>query len=210
MFRRLKNPVVSLAAVAVSSVGVAVPSTAATSHNATDAARPTSAEADEATPWTPWEKAGKAPPHTFSGCSTKITLTEAVNKSEYRTRTDRDGNFLYQFRGTLHERINPKRGHTVVVDISGPGTLTFYPNHDVYFRARGSNLLTTSAKVYQASNPSRIPRHFLSRGRIAVFNDGNGTRRFGDDQSTVINRPDRYWNICPIVKTGVVPKPFRV
>lgn len=211
MFTALKKPLIAVAAVALASVGVAAPSAAGSSHKTTDAASTTAGQAaGKATPWTAWKKAGKSEPSTLSGCSTKLRLSDAVNRTEYRTRTDRDGNFLYQFRGTLHQRIDPKRGHKVVVDISGPGTITLYPNDDLHFRARGANMIYSSPKVYQASNPTRIPRLSLTMGSISLFSDGNGTPRIGDDQFTFLNRPDRHWNICSVVRTGVVPKPFRV
>lgn len=210
MHTALKKPFVAFAAVTVASVGVAAPSTAASSSEARHAAQVSSASAAKPTPWSPWKPEPKSKPYTIGGCGTELRISEPFKKQEARHRTDRDGNFRLQFRGALHWRINPDRGHTVIVDISGPGRLIFYRNGDTYIQGTGRNAFYFYRAEYRNSTPTKLPRLFLSTGTFDVFLDSQDTRRLGDDQVTVLDQPTRYWNICSILRSGVVPKPFRV
>jgi hypothetical protein len=166
--------------------------------------------AAKATPWSPWLDTPKAKPWTEVGCRTKLTVSEPVSRQEARFRTDRDGNDRYQVRGTLHWRINPERGHTVVVDVSGPGRGTVYRNNDAYYQFSGRHTQYFSRAEYRNSTPTKLPRLFLSKGPFSLFFDSQDTRTRKDDQWTVLDQPDRFWNICDVLKNGVVPKPFRV
>jgi hypothetical protein len=206
----LKKPFVAFAAVTVAGLGVAAPATAASFPDAGQAAQVSSAKSAKATPWSPWKPVPDDKPDTLMGCGNKLTFSQAVNRQQQRFRTDRDGNFHLQIRGTYHQRINPVRGHTVVVNISGPSKYTFYRSGDFYYTATGLNAFTVGPRMYRNSTATKLPRLFISTGTLAIFLDSNGTRKSGDDQFTFLDQPTRYWNICPILKSGVVPRPFRV
>jgi hypothetical protein len=178
----------------------------ASSHDAI-ASQTASALAPE---WSPWESLPKSGPDTIVGCGTKIRITYPVSKQEFRTREDLDGNTRFQFRGTLHQRLNPLKGRTVVTDISGPLSATAYTNGDLLLRLRGKSFLNIVPKTYENSTPTTLPRIFLSTGRMVIFSVNNGTPKLSDDVITFLRRPARHWGICPILKSGVVPKPFRV
>ena len=204
MLTRLNKPVLVVAAVAIVGAGLS-PSSAAMSSR--DAAVTRTAAG---TPWSPWKKLPKSPPSTHDSCGTKVVIVPVVSRGQYRTRKDADGNDQEQTRGALHLKFNPRRGHTIVVDVGGPTKYTFYQDGDLYYQARGLHLFTLGVKVYRNSTPTKIPRLFFSTGSFAVFIDSNGTSRQADDEVTFLNRPNRYWGVCSILRSGVVPKPLRV
>ncbi len=175
------------------------------------AVRPSSSgHGKAATPWSAWKPVPKLAMQMEKGCGTTLIFRQTANKVEARTRTDSDGNFQQQSRGRMYMRINPAKGHTIEVNESGPGTFTVYQNRDFYVDGRGLWQVTILPKTYKNSTPTTLPRIFLSAGHLGVFNASNGTARQGDDLMTFIHKPRHYWNLCPILKTGVVPKPFRV
>lgn len=194
-------------AVAVAMAGAALSVPASASTHDTIASQPASALAPE---WSSWQRLPKPAPDTIVGCGTKIRLTYPVFKQEIRTREDLDGNTRLQLRGTVHEKVDPRRGHTVVVDISGKASFTAYTSGDLLLRLRGKTFLVIVPKTYENSTPTTLPRIFLSTGRMAIFSVNNGTPKLNDDVVTFLRRPARHWGICPILSSGVVPKPFRV
>jgi len=204
MLTRLNKPVLVVAAVAIVGAGLS-PSSAAMSSRDAAVTRPAAG-----TTWSPWKKLPKSPPSTHDSCGTKVVIVPVVSRGQYRTRKDADGNDQEQTRGALHLKFNPRRGHTIVVDVGGPTKYTFYQDGDLYYQARGLHLFTLGVKVYRNSTPTKIPRLFFSTGSFAVFIDSNGTSRQADDEVTFLNRPNRYWGVCSILRSGVVPKPLRV
>jgi hypothetical protein len=194
-------------AVAVAMAGAALSAPASASLRDTIGSQAIKAAAPE---WSAWQRLPKPAPDTIVGCGTKIRLTYPMFKQELRTREDLDGNTRVQVRGPVHQRIAPTRGHAVVADITGQGSFTVYTSGDLLLRLRGKNLLIIVPKTYENSTPTTLPRIFLSTGRMAIFSVNNGTPKLSDDVVTFLRRPARHWGICPILSSGVVPKPFRV
>jgi hypothetical protein len=198
------GPVIALAAVAIVGVGLSPSSTASSSRDATVTGTA------RVTPWSSWKKLPKSPPSTHDSCGTKVKIVEVVSQREYRTRVDADGNDQEQERGALHLKFDPVRGHTVVVDVSGRTKVTLYKSGDLYYQARGLHFFALDPQVSQNSTPTKLPQLYFSTGSFALFIDSNGTDRQGDDQVTFLDRPTRYWELCSILRSGVVPKPLRV
>jgi uncharacterized protein YraI len=209
MLHNLYRPAVTFAALTtLIGIGLVLPSSVSASQDTPSTSSATAA-AGPATHWSRWKKLPKPPSYTAPGCGNKLTFTTPIWQGQDRFRIDADGNQRFQSRGTIHVRINPTHGHTIIADVSGPSAGTFFQNGDVYLRAHGLNEFGIPPKVYKQSTHTRLPAFFLSTGSWALYEHTNGTPRLGDDEYTFLNLPTRYWNLCPVLKSGVVPKPFR-
>jgi hypothetical protein len=135
----------------------------------------------------PWEPASQGPITAPAGvvCSFTVTAAPVLQNFRVRYHYDAAGNVDgYQATGQLIARItNDETGTSVVRNLSGPGTVTLYPDGSYDASAGGNFLIFFLAE----DNPSH--ELLLLSGQTLLHGDAGGVK-------TLVSHEGQVENLC--------------
>lgn len=145
---------------------------------------------------TGWQPEGTYVDISFPACGSDNTLTvhDVVNKVESRKFDDGRGNTLELFRGKYVVEVSDLRGHSAVLDNSGP--------YSVATRANGDNIVTVAPPAFILPQTDQEPAAFRKAGLPDTFYYTKGLLNLvttGDREKVTI-KPANPVNVCKILR----------
>jgi hypothetical protein len=138
-----------------------------------------------------WFLTSLPPGDLIGGCgATPVHLTFTDNREYERDTTLADGTVVKEFTGYLGAHFVADTGAVVDQNISGPGTVYEYPNHDMRFVSLGHfNYMVDPAQAAQLG----LPQIFTTtRGPLDFTQHGDGSM-------TPVTIPHHVIDVCALL-----------
>jgi hypothetical protein len=143
---------------------------------------------------TGWQPEGTYVDYSFPACGSTLTVHDVVNKVESRTFDDGRENTLKLYRGKYVVEVSDRRGHSAVLDNSGP--------YSVATRANGDNIVTVAPPALIFPLTDQEPAAFRKAGLPDTFYYTKGLLNLvttGDREKVTI-KPANPVNVCKILR----------
>jgi hypothetical protein len=128
-------------------------------------------------PTAAWARGGgwqpvQADPYDASCGATTVHVTFPVNREYYRAVTQPDGSVVVDFTGFLSEKFTTDAGASYTANISGPGTVTYYPDGSFHVHTQGHTGWTLTE---EEAAELGTPQIFVSYGLLDFISNPDGS-----------------------------------
>jgi hypothetical protein len=140
-----------------------------------------------------WVPDGPYPDATTTACGTTLTIHEVVNRVERRTREDHKGNTRIDFRGKYVVLVSAPTGRKVVLNNSGPYSISDFANGDEFVTVASPGL------IFPVN--AQEPAAFIAAGLPAVFYYTKGRLDLLTHKGVekVVTKPANPVSICKLL-----------